>query len=199
MNILVKRLILLAVSGLIIHQAALGDGLLVPADDENYSFPLLKNKSTEVTVTVHGIFINTVVYQEFLNESGDAIDATYVFPLPAEAKAVNMFYWRNDTIFKALLKEKSQSTIPGTGEGGLAAEINSYIGTNGITLDLDGIPAHSIQKVEIHYISKANILEGKYNYSFPLECTDFVKHPLDYFKIKIDLSASARISEFNLT
>ena len=199
MNTLVKRLLLLAISGMIIQQSAFGDGLLVPADDENYSFPLLKNKSTEVNVTVHGAFINTVVYQEFLNESGDAVDATYVFPLPAEAKAVNMFYWRNDTLFRAILKEIPQSPTPGTGEGGLAAYINDYIGRNGITLDLKGIPAHSVQKVEIHYISKANINEGKYTWSFPLECTDFVKHPLDYFKIHIDLSASSEISGFNLT
>jgi len=199
MNTIVKRFLLLVISGLFIHQAAFGDGLLVPADDENYPFPLLKNKSCEVSVTIHGAFIKTAVYQEFLNESGEAIDATYAFPLPAEAKAVNMFYWRNDTVFRAILKEQSQSTTPGTGEGGLAAKINEYIGGNGITLDLLGIPANSIQKVEIHYISMARIIDGNYTCSIPLECTDFVKHPLDYFKIHIDLSASSEILDFNLT
>ena len=139
------------------------DGLLMPSN-QDYPKDLLRNNVTEVTININGSVAETIVYQEFENEWTDSTDAVYSFPLPANARATKFLYWYGDKIYQAILKVKEQAVNPGTGEGGIAAEVNNYIGRNGIKIFLKGIKAGAIQKVELHYISRCDYYKGKYSY-----------------------------------
>ncbi|MEJ2055791.1 MAG: hypothetical protein P8X42_17900, partial [Calditrichaceae bacterium] len=55
------------------------DGLMLPASEE-YPKDLLRNRVTEVNVTINGLVAETEVYQEFVNEWYDTTDAVYSFP-----------------------------------------------------------------------------------------------------------------------
>ena len=122
------------------------DGLMLPSD-ENYPKDLLQNRVTKIYVRLSGQIAETVVYQEFANEWHQDTDAVYSFPLPPDARATAFFYWFNDVCYKAVLKVKEQVVNPGTGEGGVAALVNKYIGRNGIKVQLKDIPAGGLQKL----------------------------------------------------
>ena len=100
------------------------DGLLLPTE-EGYPKDLLRNRITEVNVNINGLIAETEVYQEFVNEWYDTTDAVYSFPLPPNARATEFVYWYDDIAYKAVLKVREQAVNPGTGEGGIAALINT--------------------------------------------------------------------------
>ncbi len=173
------------------------NGLLLPSNQE-YPKDFLRNTVTEVTVNISGEIAETIVYQEFKNEWYDSTDAVYSFPLPPNARATKFLYWYNDKVYQAVLKVKEQAVNPGTGEGGVAAEVNKYIGRNGIKILLKGIKPGTIQKVEIHYVSLCEYYQRRVSYDFPLSTENFVTYPLDQLQININVSSNNDITEFDL-
>jgi Ca-activated chloride channel homolog len=173
------------------------DGLMLPVDSD-YPKDLLKNRMTHVTVNINGVVAETIVYQEFLNEWHNPVEAVYSFPLPENARATNFFYWHDNKRFKAVLKIKEQATNPGTGEGGIAAYVNKYIGRNGIKIQLKDIPANSVQRVELHYISMCDYYLGKNSYSYPLETKDFITYPYEHLQFSFNIRSKAEITGYSL-
>ncbi len=173
------------------------NGLLMPTD-KNYPKDFLKARSTEVTIQINGLVAETTVYQEFVNEWTSPTDAVYSFPLPADARATQFLYWKGDIVYQAVLKKKEQSTNPGTGEGGVAADVNNYIGTNGIKILLSGIEPGGIQKVELHYISRCDYYQGKCTYTFPLNTDQFITYPLELLQFNISVNSNQEITNYNI-
>ena len=173
------------------------NGLLMPSN-QNYPKDFLRNTVTEVTVNIHGEIAETIVYQEFENEWFDSTDAVYSFPLPPDARATKFLYWFNNKVYQAILKVKEQAVNPGTGEGGIAAEVNKYIGRNGIKILLKGIQPGTIQKVELHYVSLCEYYQGRVSYNFPLSTENFVTYPLDQLQFNINVSSNTNITAYDL-
>ncbi|MBN1560373.1 hypothetical protein JW998_08990, partial [candidate division KSB1 bacterium] len=171
------------------------DGLLMPTD-ESYPKDLLRNRLTHVTVKINGLIAETEVYQEFDNEWDHAVDAVYSFPLPPDARATQFLYWADDKVFKAVLKVREQAINPGTGEGGIVAQVNEYIGRNGIKVALKNIPAGALQRVKLYYVSQCDFYAGETSYSFPLETGDFVTFPLDHLQFSILVNSTSPIKSF---
>ena len=173
------------------------DGLLLPTE-EGYPKDLLRNRITEVNVNINGLIAETEVYQEFVNEWYDTTDAVYSFPLPPNARATEFVYWYDDIAYKAVLKVREQAVNPGTGEGGIAALINTYIGRNGIKIRLQKIAPGAIQKVRLSYISLCDYYAGKCTYTFPLKTEDFITYPLEHLEFSINVSSNSEIIEYDI-
>ena len=188
------RLLYIGLLGLLLSSTSLADGLLV-SSSTGYPTAVMRNRMTSVTVDISGLVAETVVYQEFVNEWSRSTDAVWVFPLPADARATAFFYWRHDTLFQAVLRVQEQSTTPGTGEGGVPAMINNYIGANGLKIELKGIEPWTVQRIELHYISVCDYSFGEGTYRYPLGSGDFVRHPLDLFEFRLRIDGKAAISE----
>ena len=176
---------------------AFSDGLLLPKN-ENYPSDFLRNKVTDVHVTINGLVARTVVYQEFVNEWDQSTDAVYNFPLPPDARSTQLLYTRNDTTFKAILMVEPQDPNPGNGEGGLAALVNAYIGDNGLKLTLMDIPPGAIQSVELSYISILDYHQGKCHWEYPLATEEFITYPIDHLEFNFDVQASREITQFDI-
>ncbi len=176
---------------------ALSDGLLLPKD-ENYPADLLRNKVTEVNVRIDGLVAQTVVYQEFINEWNQPVDAVYNFPLPADARSTQLLYTRNDTTFRAILRVEPQDPNPGTGQGGVAALVNAYIGSNGLKLTLEDIAPGTIQTVELSYISLLNYHQGECTYTYPLATQDFITYPIDHLEFNFEVEANREILYYDI-
>lgn len=176
-------------SGMDLH----ADGLLLP-ESEHYPKNFLQNRVTEVTVNIHDLVAETIVSQEFVNEWQQTVDAVYAFPLPANARATLFLYWRNDTTFKAVLKVREQVPNPGTGEGGIVALVNEYIGRNGIKVALKGIAPGAIQRVQLHYLSFCDYFKGETRYRFPLDTGDFIKYPLEQLQFNFNVDTHSPIT-----
>jgi len=190
-----QSLFLIVLLGL--SKLALSDGLLLPKD-ENYPADFLRNKLTEVNVRVDGVVVQTVVYQEFVNEWDHPVDAVYNFPLPADARSTLLLYTRNDTTFKAILKVEPQDPNPGTGQGGLAALVNDYIGPNGLKLTLENIAPGAVQSVELTYISLLDYHQGECTYKYPLATEDFITYPIDHLEFNFEVEANREITSFDI-
>ncbi|MBN2413556.1 VWA domain-containing protein [candidate division KSB1 bacterium] len=190
-----KRFFLLIITVFIYIIPVLADGLLIPTD-ENYPKDFIQNRLTRVTVEIYGTLSITTVYQEFVNEGIESTDAVYSFPLPPDARATEFLYWRGSTIYKAVLKVREQATNPGTGEGGIIALVNKYIGRNGIKIALKKIPPAAIQKVQLKYISHCDYYNGKTTYRFPLDTGDFIKYPLDHLQFTFIIKSQAEITGY---
>lgn len=173
------------------------DGLLM-SNDENYPADFLRHRATIIDVEIEELYATTVVYQEFVNDWHQNTDAVWSFPLPYDARSIKLLYTRNDTTFQAILIESSQSTNPGTGEGGVAALVNDYIGVNGLRLQLRGIAPGAIQKVELSYVSLVDYFQGECHYAYPLETMDFTDYPIEHFELNVHVSSQRAISDFSM-
>jgi len=180
-----------------LSKLAMSDGLLLPKD-ENYPADFLRNKVTEVSVKVDGLVVQTVVYQEFVNEWNHPVDAVYNFPLPAEARSTQLLYTRNDSTFRAILRVEPEDPNPGTGQGGLAALVNDYIGPNGLKLTLENIAPGAIQSVELTYISLLDYHQGECTYEYPLATEDFITYPIDHLEFNFEVQANREITQYNI-
>jgi len=179
------------------HSALLADGLLLPVA-ENYPSDLMRLRMTKVNVTINGVVAQISVYQEFVNEWDQSTDAVYSFPLPPNARATQFLYWYEDKIYMAVLKVQEQAPNPGTGEGGVAAEINKYIGRNGIKIALENIKPGMIQKVQLDYIQMCNYFQGEVTFEYPLATTDFITYPLDHLEFNFMVVSNSHISTFDI-
>jgi len=173
------------------------DGLMVP-DEQNYPKELLQNRRTQIWVKIYGQLAETIVYQEFINEWHKPTGAVYNFPLAPDARATDLYYWYQDTCYRAVLKVKEQDVNPGTGEGEIAALVNEYIGRNGIKMHVKNIPAGGIQKVKLHFISLCEYYNGELTYRYPLATEDFITYPLDVLSAEIDLYTNNPILSYQI-
>jgi len=173
------------------------DGLLMP-NDEDYPADFLRHRATIIDVEIEDLYATTIVYQEFVNDWHQSTDAVWSFPLPYDARSINLLYTRNDTTYQAILIESSQSTNPGTGEGGVAALVNDYMGVNGLRLQLKDIEAGDIQKVELSYVSLLDFFQGECHYKYPLETMDFTNYPIEHFELNVAIESNRVISDFSM-
>lgn len=172
-------------------------GLMMPVS-KTYPKDFLRLKTNDVTVYFNGLVAETIVYQEFVNESTDSTDVVYSFPLPANARATSLIYWHNDTAYKAVLKVREQVLNPGTGDGGIAALVNTYIGSNGIKFLLNNVKAGAIQKVELHYMIVCDYYKGRSTYTFPLNTSQFITYPIDLQRFTFKVRTNTPITGWGL-
>ncbi|MDZ7370789.1 MAG: VIT and VWA domain-containing protein [candidate division KSB1 bacterium] len=168
------------------------DGLLMPVN-RDYPKNFLRNRLTHVEVTIHGLVAEVAAYQEFVNEWDKPVDAVYSFPLPPDARATQFLYWYGNKVYRAVLEVREQAVNPGTGEGGIAAEVNRYIGRNGIKILLKNIPAGKIQKVKLFYVQHLDFYTGEASFSYPLATQEFVNYPLAHLQFSVSVESSAPI------
>ncbi len=171
---------------------AFADGVMRPVD-KNYPKDFLRTRMTKVDVAIHGQIAVTKVYQEFVNEWRQKTNAVYSFPLPPDARATDFFFWANDTMYQAVLKVKEQATNPGTGEGGIDALLNAYLGANALRVLINDVPPGIVQKTQLEYITLCSYEQGRVRYTFPLNTADFVSSPLESFTLTVRIEAGVDI------
>ena len=193
MKIVLKIIILVTCASIITN----ADGLMRPSD-KAYPNNFLRHRMTKIDVTITGQISQTTVYQEFVNEWTSSTDVVYSFPLPPDARATALYFWSNDTMYQAVLKVKEQSTNPGTGEGGIDAQVNAYLGPNSLRMLIPKVPAGSVQKVQLEYISLCNFHQGITEYRYPLNTSDFVLYPVETFSLNINVASAQPITASSL-
>jgi hypothetical protein len=189
------RKILLALTFICASSSLIANGLMMPIE-EGYPKDFLRNTVTKVDVNFYGLIAETVVYQEFKNEWYDSTDVVWSFPLPPDARATEFIYWYKDTVYAAVLKVKQQAVNPGTGDGTVAGLVNKYIGRNGLKISLKGVQPQKVQRIQLRYISICDYYNGKVNYEFPLNTSDFVDYPLDDLEFNISVESNTPIIHY---
>ena len=176
----------------LVFAGARADGVMRPAT-LGYPKDFLRHRLTTINVALHGLVAVTTIYEEFVNEWDKPVDGVYSFPLPFDARATDFLFWSNDTLYRAPLKVREQVVNPGTGEGGIDALLNTYLGSNAIRVLVKEIPAGTPQRIQMEYVSVCRFRNGKLEYHFPLETSRFTDNPLDLLTFSAHVEATDSI------
>jgi Ca-activated chloride channel family protein len=129
----------------------------------------LRDAYTHVQVTVDGDIARTEVTQVFVNDLPAAAEATYSFPLPADAAVTGFADWRDGKRVEARADDRDRATkeYESAVEEGKKASLAESDGQSRFKMRLGTIPAHGTRRIELRYNQTLSALGGERSYVFP--------------------------------
>ncbi len=139
----------------------------------------LRNAYTNVKVTVDGDIARTVVTQVFVNDLPSAAEATYTFPLPADAAVTGFASFSDGRRLdaKADDRENAAKTYEKAADEGRKAGLAESEGESRFKMKLGAIPAHGTRRTELTYAQTLAQLGGERSYVFPAGKTEAAPPP----------------------
>lgn len=158
----------IAATILLASTAALSQGMLIP---KKQSIPALAIESHRVTVKIRDGVAKTTVDQVFLNDCGQQLEATYIFPLPKDASVSDFALWIGGKKQKGEILEKDEARKI---YEGIVAKLKDpglleYMGGNLFKARVFPVPAKGTQKVQIAFTQKLAYHDNMYKYVYPLK------------------------------
>jgi len=131
------------------------------------ALPMLDSK---IEVTVRGPIIETEITQTFRNDSKEATEATYIFPLPADAAVSAMAIDLGMRKIHAAieLRAKAQARYEEAVTAGLGAGLLEQERPDVFTQTVSAIPAHGTVTVTLRYDAIAHYADGTWEMVVPL-------------------------------
>ena len=163
-----KRIAMVLTLGLVLTPPSFAAGLLQPRDG---STPPLQIRSHEVRVVINNGFAVTEVDQVFHNPHDRDLDATYTFPLPAEASLSELSMWidGDEVMGEVVEKERAREVFRqerAAGRETALAEKRDYLAFD---VFVSPVPAGSDVRVRLVYLQPLEIEAGVGRYVYPLE------------------------------
>ncbi len=127
-------------------------------------------KKTEIHMQVSGGIVATEVTQEFKNETGDPLEAVYVYPLPSEGTVTGMVMQVGDRIIQSIVREKQEAreiyeeAVASGKRAALVEQQRPNIFTNSVANIMPG----DTLLVKLTLMHTADYREGVYSVTFPL-------------------------------
>ena len=165
----VPRLLLALVwlAPLVAHAGSLprAPGLYVAATQA--PLPMLDSK---IAVTVRGPIVETTVTQTFRNDTDDATEATYIFPLPADAAVSAMAIDLGTRKIHAAIeaRDKAQARYEEAVAHGLGAGMLEQERPDVFTQTVSAIPSRGTVTVTLRYDATARYSDGTWELALPL-------------------------------
>jgi len=133
----------------------------------NASLPLLDSK---IEVTIRGPIVETTVVQTFKNPTDDATEATYIFPLPADAAVSAMSIDLGTRTIRAGVerREKAQARYEEAVAHGLGAGLLEQERPDVFTQTVAAIPGRGAVVVTLRYDATARYADGTWELALPL-------------------------------
>ncbi len=157
-------------------------GMLLPLDR---TLPPLAIEYQRVHVEVRDAVARTTVKQAFRNSLGRRLEATYVFPLPRGAGVtdfamiVNGRKVRGEILERRHAAELYRDIVRRMRDPGLL----EYMGGGLFRARVYPVPAHGLQKIEIHYSQTVQYQGGVACYVYPLRTGERASRTLKDFTI----------------
>ncbi len=160
--------VLLVTAMMALPAVAGAQGMLIPKDP---NLQPLNIESHRVEVQVVDGVAKTTVDQVFRNDCGSDLEATFIFPLPAEAAVSDFSLWIGGTKQKGEILEKDEARKI---YEGIVAQLKDpglleYMGGNLFKARIYPVPAKGTQKVEIAFTQKLDYHKNVYKYVYPLK------------------------------
>ncbi|HET9990514.1 MAG TPA: VIT domain-containing protein [Kofleriaceae bacterium] len=129
--------------------------------------PMLDSK---IEVTVRGPIVETTVTQTFKNDSDNATEATYIFPLPADAAVSAMAIDLGTKKIHAAIepRDKAQARYEEAVAHGLGAGMLEQERPDVFTQTVSAIPARGTVIVTLRYDATARFSDGTWELALPL-------------------------------
>lgn len=188
-----KRYLLVLTALLASTNLAYGRGLLIPVEPD---LPPLAMLNHHVNVTLEDQVAVTKVEQTFRNHTDRALEATYVFPVPAGASVREFAMWVNGQRVKGELLKADQakaiytSIVRQTKNPALL----DYVGSDMLSLKIYPVPANGDQKVEVNFTSVAEKQHALVEYVYPLKTDRAAASTLEDFRLSLTLKSQQPLS-----
>jgi len=175
----------------------LADGILIPGppDTPVPEVPYFDIKYHHVKCEIHDQIATTYIDQAFVNNTGRALEATYLFPVPAGA-VINDFKLHADgqEITARLLKrDEAQRIYEEIVRRRKDPALLEYVGRNAFQARIFPIPSHGERRVELEYSQVLSMDGGLIKYVYPLDTERFSARPLEEVAISVEIHSNEPI------
>ncbi len=129
--------------------------------------PMLESK---IEVTVRGPIVETIVTQRFHNRTANATEATYIFPLPADAAVSAMWITTGTRTIRASIEKRddAQRRYEDAVRKGVAAAVLDQERPDVFTQTVAAIPAKGMVEITLRYDSVARHANGMWELVLPM-------------------------------
>ena len=171
---------------------AWGAGMLVPTDQ---GIPPLSIRYHRVEVKIENGVSTTKVAQAFYNNTNSRLEATFIFPLPAEASISEFAMYMNGKKVQGELLESGKARaiyediVRRMQDPGLL----EYMGNDLLKARVFPVEPRSDQRIEIEYSQVLKMDAGLYAYRYPLKTGDKASQTLEDFSVSVQLLSKVPI------
>ncbi len=127
-------------------------------------------KSTDVRLNISGGLVEGEVSQVFSNNTGQTLEAIYVFPLPSEATVIEMELRVGDRIIRSAVKEREEARqqYEAAREQGKKTALLEQERPNMFTTSVANFNPGETVEIHFSYLQAADYQRGKYGVTFPM-------------------------------
>ena len=179
--------VLLVLAGFIACRCASATGVLLPEDKQ---LPPLGVKSHRVSVQVRDGVATTKLTEVFFNSTDRRLEATYVFPIPAEAALTDFAMYINgkrqggEIVEAERARQIYEDIVRRMRDPGLL----EYLGSRLLKMRVFPIEPKSTQKIEVSYAYALPFDNGVYRYTFPLRTGEKASRVLEDSTFSVEIS-----------
>ncbi|HLL20600.1 MAG TPA: VIT domain-containing protein, partial [Kofleriaceae bacterium] len=125
---------------------------------------------SSIAVTVRGPLVEVIVTQRFTNRTDHATEATYIFPLPADAAVSAMWIRTGAKTIRAKIapREEAQQRYEEAVRAGVVAAVLDQERTDIFTQTVAGIAPKSTVEVTLRYDALAHFYDGAWALALPM-------------------------------
>ncbi len=183
-----RRLLPALMMLLAVGSTASASGMLIPVEKK---LPPLALVDQKVTVTIDDQAAVTRIEQSFRNNTGRALEATYLFPVPKGASVRKFTMWVNGEEVKGEVLEAKDARkiytdiVNRTRDPGLLEYMNNQL----IQLKVFPVPPKGDQRISVTYTSVNESDNGLIEYAYPMKTAGKAAEVLDKFSLTVNLKS----------
>ena len=161
----------LSLAGVALARAAgvddLGGTVVAEAGGKRINLPLLKS---DYDVSVEGDLVHVSLTQSFINPTGNALNATYLFPLSQKAAVhgMRMELDGETVVARIRRKEEAEAKFEQAKAEGKAASLLTQHRPNMFTQDIANLMPGKTVKITIDYVQAVPKIDGAYELVVPM-------------------------------
>ena len=157
----------------------------------HFSFAPLELASLQVNARIQDQFVSTVVEQEFYNPNAQAVEGTFVFPLPkgAQIEKFTMEIAGRPVEAELLDSEKARRFYEDIVRKAKDPALLEYAGREMLKARIFPIDGHGRKRVTVTYSQLLKLDSGLVSYAFPLDAGKFSSRPVQSVSLKVELEA----------
>lgn len=147
-----------------------GEGTLLYRSPVSGKYEVVPLVHTDAVIDVRGLLAAATVTQRYENNSADAIEAVYVFPLPHDAAVYDMEIRIGDRVIRSLIRERAEAkrTYEAAKAEGKRAALLEQERPNIFTASVANIMPGDRIDVRLRYVEPLRWEQGKMRLTFPM-------------------------------
>jgi Ca-activated chloride channel homolog len=187
-----KTVVAALIASFVVGAAASAQGVLIPTDVRHRPFTITFQR---VSAVIRDQASETRIEQEFRNDTSTALEAHYMFPIPANA-AVKDFAMtvdgkrvKGEVVEAPKAKQVYEDIVRRTRDPGLL----EHMGKNLWRVRVFPVPARGKQKFELTYTEVVPKDSGVASYTYPLKAGGSQARIDGFFAVRLELHSTASL------